>query len=166
MDYPFPFRRPAHLWAATQTTNLAMISTRQKALAKKNVATQMECLHRKAAFQISGCSESLSLLLPLDSSRDSTCEVWTGGRSAQYGDRAQKGGGEVKAHQGVWVGDRLVEQLPAILARKSARWYIPISGSPPVLSLREALDLKDKEEWKQFSAQCHRKKPLPPTLIL
>lgn len=52
---------------------LATVSTRQKVLAKKNVATQAECLPRKAAVQVSGYRECLSLLLPSDGGRDTIC---------------------------------------------------------------------------------------------
>ena len=53
-----PLRRLAHLSAASQTTNLAVVSTWQKAHDKKNMVTQMVCL---------------SVLLPAEGSRDITC---------------------------------------------------------------------------------------------
>jgi len=62
---------PAHLAASSLTTNLAMVSTRQKALAKKTVAAQTESLPRTAAVERG--RECLSLLLPPKDDRDATC---------------------------------------------------------------------------------------------
>ena len=64
---------PAHLAASSLTTNLAMVSTRQKALAKKTVAAQTESLPRTAAVERG--RECLSLLLPPKDDRvpDPTC---------------------------------------------------------------------------------------------
>ena len=50
-----------------------MVSTRQKALAQRNVVTQMECLPMNVVVHVCGCSECLSLLLSVKGSRDSTC---------------------------------------------------------------------------------------------
>jgi len=52
--------------------NLAMVSTRQKALARKDVVTQMECAPKNVVVQAPGCSKCLSLL-PVQSSRNSAC---------------------------------------------------------------------------------------------
>jgi len=71
-EYLCPLKRPAHLLAATQTTNLAMVSARQKALIGKN-ATQTEHLPKNVAVQDSGCCKCLSLLLLVNGDRDSTC---------------------------------------------------------------------------------------------
>ena len=58
--------------ASSSTTNLAVASTRKKALAKKNAATQTECLPRNLAVQVAVCRECRSLLLPLKGGRDTT----------------------------------------------------------------------------------------------
>ena len=50
-----------------------MVFTRQWAYSKKSVLTQMEGLPRNVAVQVSGCRECLSLLLPGEGGRDSTC---------------------------------------------------------------------------------------------
>ena len=50
-----------------------MVFTRQWAYSKKSVLTQMEGLPRNVAVQVSGCKECLSLLLPGEGGRDSTC---------------------------------------------------------------------------------------------
>lgn len=75
VDYSSPLRRLAQLCAASQTTNLAMISTRQKILDKKNMVTQMECLPKKCVAQgvpepvaASGGQQGYNL-----------CEVWASG---------------------------------------------------------------------------------------
>ena len=59
--------------AVSETTGLNLVSTRQRAYSKKTVATQMEGLPRDVAVQVSGCRVYLSLLLPGDGGRDSTC---------------------------------------------------------------------------------------------
>ena len=59
--------------AVTETTTLNMVSTRQRAYSKKTMATQMEDLPRNVAVQIFGYRECLSLLLPGEGGRDSTC---------------------------------------------------------------------------------------------
>ena len=51
-----PLGSPAHVLAASQTTNLAMVSTRQKALARKIVVTQTECLPKNVVVQDSAAS--------------------------------------------------------------------------------------------------------------
>lgn len=48
-ENPTPAGGLAHLLAATQTRNLVMVTTKQKALAEVNVATQTECLPKSAA---------------------------------------------------------------------------------------------------------------------
>ena len=50
-----------------------MVSTRQQAYSKKTMETQMEGLPRSVAVQVSSCWQCLSLLLPREGSRDSTC---------------------------------------------------------------------------------------------
>lgn len=50
----------------------AIISTRQKALARKNVVIQIECPSKSIADQVSGCSECLSVLPLVKSGRNST----------------------------------------------------------------------------------------------
>jgi len=70
---PSLIRRLAFLLAVSETTGLNMISTRQWAYSKKTVATQMEGLPRNVAVHVSGCRERLSLLLPKEGGRDSTC---------------------------------------------------------------------------------------------
>ena len=59
--------------AVTETTTLNMVSTRQQAYPKKTMATQMEDLPRNVAVQIFGYRECLSLLLPGEGGRGSTC---------------------------------------------------------------------------------------------
>ena len=49
-----------------------MVFTRQKALAKKTVATQTNCLSQNAAVQVSGCRECLILLMSMEGGRDTT----------------------------------------------------------------------------------------------
>ena len=71
-EYLYLLRRLTHVLAASQT-NVAMVSTRQKALAKKKVVAQIECLPKNVVIHISSCSEYLSLLQPVKGSRDSTC---------------------------------------------------------------------------------------------
>lgn len=43
-DYLYELGRLTHLSAASQTRNLAVVSTGQRALTRKNMLTQMECL--------------------------------------------------------------------------------------------------------------------------
>ena len=50
-----------------------MVSTRQRTCPKKTVATQAEGLPRNVAVKVSGYRECLSLLLPREGCRDSTC---------------------------------------------------------------------------------------------
>jgi len=50
-----------------------MVSTRQRAYPRKPLVTQTDGLSRNVAVQVSGCRECLSLLLPGEGSRDSTC---------------------------------------------------------------------------------------------
>ena len=69
-EYFYRLRRLPHVLAASQTS-VAMVSTTQKALARKNVATQIGCLPKDV--EVSGCSECLSLLLPMRGSRDTAC---------------------------------------------------------------------------------------------
>lgn len=96
--YTSPLGRLARLSAALcTTTNLAVVSTRQKAIAKKNASTQMECLPRSMAAHVSSCRVCLSLLL--EGGRNTTCVSGEQVKSAQYGGRPQGGGGEVKEHQ-------------------------------------------------------------------
>ena len=59
--------------AASETAGLNVVSTRQQAYSKNIVVTQMEGLPRNVAVQVSGFRECLSLLLPGEGSRDSTC---------------------------------------------------------------------------------------------
>ena len=66
-------RRPAFLLTVSETAGLNMVFTRQWAYSKKSVLTQMEGLPRNVAVQVSGCKECLSLLLPGEGGRDSTC---------------------------------------------------------------------------------------------
>ena len=89
---PSLLRRLAFLLAASETAGLNMVSTRQQAYSKKTVVTQMEGLPRNVAVQVSGCRECLSLLLPGEGGRDSTCvrckqvdELLSPGSGAQGG---------------------------------------------------------------------------------
>lgn len=50
-----------------------MVSTRQRACPEETVLIQMEGLPRDAAVEVSGCRKCLSLLLPGESSKNSTC---------------------------------------------------------------------------------------------
>lgn len=50
-----------------------MVCTRWRACPKKSVATQTEGLPRDVAVQIAVCREFSSLLLPGESSKNSTC---------------------------------------------------------------------------------------------
>ena len=70
--WPSLLRRLAFLWAVSETAGLNMVSTRQQAYSK-TMATQMEGLPRNVTVQVSGCRECLSLLLPGEGGRDSTC---------------------------------------------------------------------------------------------
>lgn len=73
-DDPPLLKRPAHLPAASQTPNPAMVTVRwqvlAKELAKKTVAIQTECLPKDVAVQIRECP---SLLLPMKGGRDAAC---------------------------------------------------------------------------------------------
>lgn len=73
VDYPSPLRRPAHLLAAPQTTNLAMVSTRQKVLERKKSDTDWVPVHKCGCpgFWLQGVP--LSLLLLVEGGRDTTC---------------------------------------------------------------------------------------------
>ena len=73
VEYPSPLRRLAHLSAASQTTNLAVVSTWQKAPDKKNMVTQTECMPRNMPIQAAGCRECLSLLLLVDGTGYTSC---------------------------------------------------------------------------------------------
>lgn len=68
-------QQTGHLSAASRTTYLITVSTRQKGLSRKMVVTQAESLPKEAAVQIFGCSECLSLLVPEKGGKDFTC-VW------------------------------------------------------------------------------------------
>lgn len=136
--------------AASQTTNLAMDFTRQKALAKKNVG-----------FLFSGWRQCLSLLLPVEGGKHSACV-----RCGQVGDVLRTVAelkGEVKEHQGVWALHRLVDWLPAIHVRKELGWYPSNSGGSFCCCQAKGGDLRDEKEWKQVSAQCCRQIPCLPT---
>jgi len=50
-----------------------MVSTRGKAVARRNVGTWMEVPHKHMAVQVSGCRECLSLALIPEDSRDNSC---------------------------------------------------------------------------------------------
>uniref|UniRef100_A0A493TS73 Uncharacterized protein n=1 Tax=Anas platyrhynchos platyrhynchos TaxID=8840 RepID=A0A493TS73_ANAPP len=50
-----------------------MACARQKALSRKSVMTQTECLLKTEAVQVSGCRECLSLLLPSEGGGDTVC---------------------------------------------------------------------------------------------
>jgi len=92
-----PLKCPAHLLAASQTTNLAMVSTGQKVLAKSNVAIQTDCsrmcLFRSldAGSAWASCCQWRVVGVPLEWSVSS----WI---SAQSAGKAQGGGGEVAVH--------------------------------------------------------------------
>jgi len=66
-------RTPAHLLAASQTTNLTMVSRRPNTLARKCESIQTECLPKNVSVQFSSCSEYLSLSLLVKGSRDAIC---------------------------------------------------------------------------------------------
>lgn len=74
--------RAVHLSAASQISNPAVVSTRQKALTRKNAAAQVECPPKNVAVEVPGCSECLSLSVPVKGGRDSACmrgRRWTVG---------------------------------------------------------------------------------------
>ena len=48
-------------------------SRKHEAVTSWNAVTQTELLHKKAAVQVSGCRECLSLSLVLEDSRQNTC---------------------------------------------------------------------------------------------
>ena len=50
-----------------------MVSTRPKAVARRNVATQTELTRKHTAVQVSGCRECLSLSAVPEGGRDTTC---------------------------------------------------------------------------------------------
>jgi len=52
--------------------DLAMVFTRLKAIARRNVVTQMKLLHKHTAVQVSSCRERLSLALLPDIRSDSS----------------------------------------------------------------------------------------------
>lgn len=52
---------------------LTMVTTRQRACPKKALSTQTEALPRNVAVQVSICRACSSLLLPGESSKNSTC---------------------------------------------------------------------------------------------
>lgn len=49
-----------------------MVSTRRRAVAKRNVETQTESMNVHAAVHVSGCGECLALSLLQEGSRDTT----------------------------------------------------------------------------------------------
>lgn len=110
-ENPTPAGGLAHLLAATQTRNLVMVTTKQKALAEVNVATQTECLPKSAAALAAEnarvCCWWWRVAMPKSAADGGgwqwchVCEVWAGELSAQYDGRAHRGGGEIKEHQ--WV---------------------------------------------------------------
>ncbi|KAM9168439.1 very low-density lipoprotein receptor-like [Mergus octosetaceus] len=53
--------------------NPDVVSSRQKALTKKTLATETNCLSSDMALQVSSCRECLSLLLPMEGGKDTTC---------------------------------------------------------------------------------------------
>ena len=63
-EHPSLLGRLAYPVTASWRIHLAMASMRQKALSKTNAVTQIECLLKNVAVQISGCKECPSLLLP------------------------------------------------------------------------------------------------------
>lgn len=71
--YRCPLGRAAHRSAAPQATNPAVVPIRQKALAKRNVVTQTECL---PTVRVSRCGGCLSLLLPPHDGRNTICMRW------------------------------------------------------------------------------------------
>lgn len=99
-------------------------------LAKRTAATQTKWLPKNVAVQVSVATSG-------GWQRYCSHEVRAGGGSDQPGGSAQGGGGEIKDYQGVWIGVRLVEKLPAMPARKVPGRYTPNSGRPPALLLLE-----------------------------
>ncbi|GAB0204880.1 mitochondrial enolase superfamily member 1 [Grus japonensis] len=75
MQSPSTLKRPARLTAITlpEALDLAMVSTRLKAVARKNMVTQTDRPRKHAAVQVSGCRECLSLSLLLEGSGHTTC---------------------------------------------------------------------------------------------
>ena len=65
-------RRLFFLLAVSGTEGLNMVFTRQQAYSK-TIVTQVECLPRNVAVQVLSCKGCLSLLLPREGGRDSTC---------------------------------------------------------------------------------------------
>lgn len=61
-----PLERPAQPVALTFSVelDLAMVYTQPKGIAKNNMATQTNHLHKHTAVQVSGCRECLSVDLP------------------------------------------------------------------------------------------------------
>lgn len=159
--WPSLLRRLAFLWAVSETAGLNMVSTRQRAYSKKTMATQMEGLPRNVAVQVSGCWECLSLLLPGEGGRDSTCV-----RCKQV-DELLSLVVELKEE---------VERLKAIreCERETDWWSDPLACQregcqPPEkwltpLPCHSWTDLTDEEGWKRVLAQHHGAPP-PPTCL-
>lgn len=119
-ENPSSVGRQAVLSAVPHTTNQAVVSTRWKTFAKKNVATQTECLLRNAEVQVSSCRECLSLLLPPQDGRDTTCM-----RCKQVEDllslvaELKEEVDRSRSIRECAQEMRLIEQLPAISTRKA-----------------------------------------------
>jgi len=69
----FLHRKPAFLLLVSETACLNVVSTKQWAYSKKSMVIHMEGLPRNVAVQAPGCRECLSLLLPREGGRHSTC---------------------------------------------------------------------------------------------
>lgn len=136
--------RQAHLGVFTcpTRTHPRMISTQLKAIARRNMVTQVKLPEKHAAVQIStssGCRECLSLASVSEGKREDTC-MWCDQIDDQPGDRAYRGSKAAKAYQGVWERNRLVV-TPFHPWEKCSLWNLDKNQKNP-----DSLAIRQNEE--------------------
>ena len=95
VGYLCPFRRPTHLLVSSQTTNPAIVFTRHKALARKNVVTLAKCLPKNmmvkslsavSAWVCCCCWKAAGFPPAWDVSRWMICSLWWWGSRRRWRD--------------------------------------------------------------------------------
>ena len=148
----------------SETAGLNMVSAREQAYSKDIMLTKMEGLPRNVAVQVFSYRECLSLLLPREGCRDSTCV-----RCEQV-DELLSLVVELKEdverlrtiREWEWKTDLWSDLLAC--QREGCKGDTPrkVVDSLPCHS---RTDLTDEEGWKKVPTWCHRNAPHLPTLL-
>lgn len=139
----------------------AMVSTRQKVLARKNVATQTECPPKSMAIQVSSCSKFLSVLLLVKGSMDSICV-----RCEQVDNLLSmvvKLKEEVERLRSIRECEQEIDlwgnSLLNLQKRHKGDTPQTVVSSLPCQCWVEGGDLREEEEWKEVPAWCRGQPP-------